>query len=119
VNYIYIPDKLIKFWGLTKFDPALNVVHSELDNFHTISGACRVGRGCVTDVTDGLNFTPQTVSFSQFQNRAISKWPGFETGATERALSQHTQFPFSNFGHKLSVTPHTPVFSHLKNSCDH
>jgi hypothetical protein len=62
-------------------------VHSELDNFHTISGACRVGRGCVTDVTDGLNFTPQTVSFSQFQNRAISKSPGFETGATERAPS--------------------------------
>ena len=70
------------------FDPALNVVHSELDNFHTISGACRIGRGCVTDVTDGLNFTPQTVSFSQFQNRAISKWPGFETGATERALGR-------------------------------
>jgi hypothetical protein len=36
-----------------------------------------------------------------------------------RRLSQHTQFPFSDLGHKLSVTPHTPVFSHLKNSCDH
>ena len=37
-------------------------------------------------MADGLNFTPQTVSYSQFQNRAILKSPGFETGATERAL---------------------------------
>jgi len=28
----------------------------------------------------------QTVSFSQFQNRAVSKSPSFKTGATERAL---------------------------------
>ena len=43
------------------------------------------------DVTDGLNFRPQTVSFSQFQNRAISKSSDFETGATERALIIHKQ----------------------------
>jgi hypothetical protein len=38
----------------------------------------------VTDVTDGLIFTPPTVSFSQFQNWAVSKSPDFETGAAER-----------------------------------
>jgi hypothetical protein len=41
----------------------------------------------VTDVTDGLIFTPLTISFSRFQNQAISKLPDFETGATEQALS--------------------------------
>ena len=40
----------------------------------------------VTDVTDGPNFTPQTVWFSQFQKWAILKLPGFETGAAKWPL---------------------------------
>ena len=39
------------------------------------------------DVTDGPNFTPQTVWFSQFQKWAILNLPGFETGAAKQPLA--------------------------------
>jgi hypothetical protein len=40
----------------------------------------------VTDVTDGLIFTPLAISFSWFQSAPVLKLPDFETRAAEQAL---------------------------------